>query len=128
MISIEGLQAFADRLAGLDVGRTAAEALRQAAHNLAGSVNSKTASPPIEQSAPTRREHDAMPWAGASYRIGEHSAEIIVTDAALVEREVGSATNSPDPILSVAARQSAPAIAQRVGQVLSRLMSDVGFG
>jgi hypothetical protein len=127
MISIDGLQAFADRLSRLDLGRAGAEALKQAAHSLAGSINA-AASPPVGQSGPRRRENDAMPGADVSCRIREHSVVIAAAVPALVEREVGSTSNPPDPIQSATARQSAPAIAERIGQMFVRVMSDMENG
>ena len=83
MISIDGLQEFADRLSRLDVGRAEAEALEEAARGLAGSINA-TASAPVDQSGPRQREHETRASSGVSYRIDEHSAVIV---AANLERQ-----------------------------------------
>jgi hypothetical protein len=43
--------------------------------------------------------------------------------SAAVTRELGSAARSPEPFLSAAARQSGPAVAERIGQMFAQMLS-----
>jgi len=122
VISIDGLQAFADRLSRLDVGRTEADALDYAARDIEATVKA-IASPPADEGGTRRRGRETAASAAISHRINEHSAEIGATGSAAVTRQLGSAARSPDPFLSVAARQSGPAIAERIGQMFAQLLS-----
>ena len=124
MISIDGLHAFADRLSRLDVGRTEADVLEQAARDLEESVKA-IASPRAGEGGMSRRGRETAASAAISHRIDEHSATIGAVGPAAVTRELGSATKPPDPVLSAAARQSGPAIAERIGQMFAQLVSGV---
>jgi hypothetical protein len=122
VISIDGLHAFADRLSRLDVGRTEADVLEQAARDLEESVKA-IASPPADEGGTNRRGRKTAASATISHRIDEHTAVIGAVGSAAVTRELGSATRPPDPVLSTAARQSGPAIAERIGQIFAQLVS-----
>jgi hypothetical protein len=122
VISIDGLHAFADRLSRLDIGHAEADALEQAARDLEASVKA-VASPPADEGATSRRGHRTAVSAAISHRIDDHSAIIGAVGFVAVTRELGSATRPPDPVLSAAARQSGPAIAERIGQIFAQLVS-----
>jgi hypothetical protein len=124
VISIDGLQAFADRLSRLDAGRTEGDALKQAARDIEATVKA-IASPPADERGTRRRGRETAASAAISHCVNEHSAVIGATGSAAVTRELGSAPSPPDPFLSVAARQSGPAIAERIGQMFAQLVSGV---
>ena len=70
-----------------------------------------------------QHECEVEALAAISYRIDEQSTVISTTDTAAVARALGSAAKSPDPFLSVAARQSGPAVAGRIERTFAELMS-----
>jgi hypothetical protein len=124
VILIDGLQAVADRLSRLDVGRTQADALERAARDIEAVVD-VLARPPGDAGATCGHGRSTAASVGVSHRIDGHSAVIGATGSMAVTRELGTAARPPDPFLSVAARQSGPAIAERIGQMFARLMSEM---
>ena len=124
MISIDGLQAVADRLSRFDVGRTQADALERAARDIEAVVD-VLARPSADVGVTCGHGRSTAASVGVSHRIDGHSAVIGATGPMAVTRELGTAARPPDPFLSVAARQSGPAIAERIGQMFARLMSEM---
>lgn len=124
MISIDGLQAVADRLSRLEVGRTQADALERAACDIEAVVD-VLARPPAGVGATCEHGRSTAASVGVSHRIDENSAVIGAAGSMAVTRELGTAARPPDPFLGVAARRSGPAIAERIGQVFARLMSEM---
>jgi len=122
LISIDGLQLFADRLSRLDVGRTEADALDQAARDIEATVKA-IASPAAGEGGTRRRGREIAASAAVSHCINQHSAVIGAAGSAAVTRELGSAARSPEPFLSAAARQSGPAVAERIGQMFAQMLS-----
>jgi hypothetical protein len=124
VISIDGLQAVADRLSRLDFGRTQALALERAARDIEAVV-AVLARCPADLGATGGRRCSTAASVGVSHRTDGHSAVIGATEPTAVARELGTAATPPDPFLSVAARRAGPAIAERVGQMFARLMSEM---
>jgi hypothetical protein len=124
VISIKGLRAVADRLSRVDVGRTQADALERAARDIEAVVD-VLARPSADVGATCGDGRSTAASAGVSHRIDGHSAVIGAAGPMAVTRELGTAARPPDPFLSVAARQSGPVIAERIGQMFARLMSEM---
>ena len=96
MISIEGLQQFADRLLRLDVERTEAAALKEAALGLAESINAAAAAPPGECGL-RQRGYQTRASTIATYCIDEHAAVVGLRNLEAIETEIGSTTVRPLP-------------------------------
>jgi hypothetical protein len=124
VISINGLQAVADRLSRLDVDRTQADALERAARDIETVVD-VLVRPSADVGATCGDGRSTEASVGVSHRIDGHSAVIGTTGPMAVTRELGTAARPPDPFLSVAARQSGPVIAERIGQMFAQLMSEM---
>ena len=124
MISIDGLRAVANRLSRLEVGRTKAHALERAARDIEALVD-ELARGPDDAGATRGQGRSTASSLSVSHRADGHSAVIGATEPMAVMRELGTAARPPDPFLSVAARQSGPAIAELIGQMFARLMSEI---
>ncbi len=122
MISVRDLRAFTVRLSRLDVGRTEENAVEEVTRDIEATV--KLLVRPVDYG---RRSHhhgrEAAALTAISHRVDERSAVIGATDSSAVVRELGSIAKSPDPFLSAAARQSGPAVAERIGRMFAELMS-----
>ena len=124
MISIDGLQAFADRLSRLDVGRAKSDALERAACDIEAIVKA-IESPTADELGSGRRGRETAASITIAHHAKGHYAVIGAASSEAVMRELGGAARPPDPFLSAAARRSAPAIAERIGQMFGRLISGV---
>jgi hypothetical protein len=124
VISIDGLQALSGRLSRLDIGRAQADALKQATRDIVAVVD-VFSRPPADEGATYRHGRSTAVSAGVSHHVDEHSVVIDATGTMAVTREVGAAVTPPDPLLSVAARRSGPAIADHIGQMFARLISEM---
>jgi hypothetical protein len=124
VISIDGLLVVADRLSRLEVGRTETEALERAACDIEAVVD-VLARPPADVGAAYRHGRSSAASTDVSHRIDEHSAVIGATESLAVTRELGTAARPPDPLLSVAARYCGPAVAEHIGQMFARLISEI---
>jgi len=124
VIAIDGLQMFVDRLSRLEVGQSEVDYLKRAAQDLEAAVKSASLTFSVEHDTGSCGcENSAS--ASISHHISEHTAVIGSTSSLAITREYGSATNPPDPILSAAARQMGPAIAGRIGEAFTQLVSRV---
>ena len=126
MISIDGLYAFADRLSRLDVIRTEAGALEEAARHLELNVKAIVSSLDPDSSVSQRRRTTARS-PSVSRRSDEHSVIIGAIGSPMVSKELESATRHPSPLLSAVARQSGPAVAARIGQIFAELLSGLRY-
>jgi hypothetical protein len=124
VISIDDLQALVDRLSRFDVGRTETDALERGAHDLKAGADA-ISSTLVGEGGPERHGCESGVSAILSYRINDHSVVIGTTDFAAIAREVGGVANQPDPSLSVAAQQSGPVIAERIGQMFAQLVAGI---
>jgi hypothetical protein len=122
VISIDGLLVFTDRLSRLDVQRTESDALERAACDIE-SVVKAMASPSANQFVADVRGRETAASAAIAHSMREHSVVIGAAGSMAVAREFGTATKAPDPLLSVAARQSAPAIVEHIGRMFAQLVS-----
>jgi hypothetical protein len=122
VISIRGLQACAVRLSRLDVERTESDAMERAARDIEAIVKA-IESPSGDERGTGRRGRETATSAAPGHRVKGHSMVISTVGSMAVVRELGTAARSPDPFLSAAARRSAPAIAERIGQMFVQLVS-----
>ena len=126
MISIDGLYVFAERLSRLNVRRTEADVLEEAARDLELSVKAIVSS--LDPgSGLTQHRRTAATSLTVPRRSDEHSVTIGAIGSRMVTREPGSAKRHPNAILSAVARQSGPAIAERIGQIFAELLSGMRY-
>jgi hypothetical protein len=124
VISVNALQRVADRLSRLDIARAEADALTQAARHIGATVKA-LACPPSGQGGNGWSGRETGDATAVSHRVDEHSVVIGLTGSSAIMREFGAAARLPDPILSVAASQSGPAIADHIGQMFAQLVSEI---
>jgi len=97
VISIDGLRALADRLSRLDVGRTEADALDQAARDIEAAVKAIASFPPSDEAGTRRRGRETAASAVISHRITEHCAVIGAAGHWRQQESLGPSRGSPIP-------------------------------
>ncbi len=125
MISIQGLQAFSDALAHLDLAATQRRGLEQVAAQLEASVKQLLSRRPGEDhSAPWYRTgtlHDSI-----GHQAGDDGAVVGSTDPVAVYQELGTRFDPPRPFLarvaSAEAEDCANGLADAVAEALKKAL------